>query len=65
MSRPRFRPIRMGAHGRFLVELAGTSYRVRDAEAVTDAEVRQGIGSPVVYHSTVLEDALDYCKRKE
>lgn len=65
MSRPRFRPIRMGEHGRFLVELAGTSYRVRDAEAVTDAEVRQGIGSPVVFHSTALEDALGYCKRKE
>lgn len=61
----RFKPVRMGEHGRFLIHKDGGSFRVRDAEAVTDEEVRRGIGSPVVFHSTVLEDALDYCRRKE
>jgi hypothetical protein len=61
----RFKQIRTGAHGRFLIRKEGESFRVHDAEAVTDAEVRRGIGSPVVFHSTVLEEALDYCRRKE
>jgi hypothetical protein len=65
MSAQRFRPIRFGEHGRFLIELASGSYRVRDAEAVTDAEVRLGIGSPVVFHSQELDKAIAYCQRKE
>jgi hypothetical protein len=61
----RFNPIRLGDHGRFLIRKEKESYRVHDAHAVTDDEVRRGIGSPVVFHSPVLEDALDYCRRKE
>lgn len=60
-----FKSIRMGDHGRFLIRKVGESFRVHDADAVTDAEVRQGLGSPVVFHTTALEEALDYCKRKE
>lgn len=60
-----FRAIRMGEHGRFLIRKEGDSFRVHDADAVTDAEIRSGIGSPVVFHSPVLEDALEYCRRKE
>lgn len=61
----RFAPLRMGEHGRFLIRKYGESFRVHDAEAVTDDEVRRGIGSPVVFHSRVLDDAIAYCKRKE
>jgi len=55
----------MGDHGRFLIRKNGGSFHVHDAEAVTDAEVRRGIGSPVVFHSTALDDAIAYCKQWE
>lgn len=61
----KFRPIRLGDHGRFLIRKSGDAFHVHDAEAVSDEEIRLGIGSPVVFHSTALEKALDYCKWRE
>ncbi len=60
-----FKSIRMGEHGRFLIRKNAGSFHVHDAEAVTDDEVRRGLGSPIVFHSTSLNEAIDYCKRKE
>ena len=37
-------------------------YRVRDAETVSDAQVRDGIRPAIVQSFKTLESALDWCK---
>lgn len=62
-----------GRHRRFLIEevrtreadgFAGCSWRVRDAEAVSDAEVRAGKFSPVVFRGD-LDECVSFIGAKE
>jgi hypothetical protein len=60
-----------GSHNRFLIEevramaadrTMGVQYRVRDAETVTDAEVRAGKHSQVIGTFDLFDRALALCK---
>lgn len=61
MRRPR--RIFAGLNRRFLIEPAEQGFEVRDAEAVTDAEVRSGMRSPVVGVFNSLPEAKTFCER--
>jgi hypothetical protein len=49
-----------GRHKRFAI-----SFTVRDAEAISDAQVREGIQPPVVAEKATLEEALAWCRAAE
>lgn len=52
----------MGDHARFLVKLNDGIYRVYDAHAVSDAEVRAGKRSPCVFTCRSAEEAVQFCE---
>ena len=41
------------------------SFVVRDAEAISDQQVREGIRPPVVHEADTLEAALAWCRAEE
>lgn len=63
-----------GKHSRFKVEMVRTLdknrdldvlFRVRDAEAISDAEIREGKVSPVVATFATQEEAMSFVERNE
>lgn len=58
-----------GTHSRFMIEEVrrmnadrsmGVAYRVRDAATVSDAEVRDGKMSKVVFYADTIDDCLSW-----
>ena len=63
MRRSRF--IFAGISKRFAIEQIEQCFHVRDADAITDAEIREGKRSPVVGVFNSLPEAKTFCARKE
>ncbi len=42
---------------------AGTAYSVRDADTVTDAQVKDGMRPKPVFFSSSLDEAVAFCER--
>lgn len=59
-SVPREPTMLTGRHKRFAI-----SFVIRDAERITDAQVRAGERPPVVAEKATLEEALAWCRAEE
>lgn len=54
-----------GIGRRFMIEPIEASFYVRDANAITDEEVRRGLSSPVVACFGTLVEAREFCQEED